>query len=199
MNDFSGAPRAIAWHLPWTWQRAARWVFAGGMLGLMTACSIGSGTGLMALDPPETSQSRSIWAAFSPVDSLQPELVWEPPAADPGTEIQETPISSVRYELRIWQTQGGYEGELVYTRSALVSNRHRVEEPLLPGTRYLWSVRAEYERDGTVMLTPWATSRSLLDGTTVPNPACYRFVTPASVAAGASSVPGSVGGDPDDD
>ena len=180
-------------------QRAARWVFTGGMLALMAACSIRSGTGLTALDPPETSQPRSIWAAFTPVESLQPELVWEPLAGDPGTEMQESPISSVRYELRIWQTQGGYEGKLVYSRRALVSNRHRVEQPLLPGTRYLWSVRAEYERDGTVMLTPWATSRSLLDGTTVPNPACYRFVTPASVAAGASSVLGSAGRDPDDD
>lgn len=144
------------------------------LLCLEMGCSIQLATGLVPLEPPVERENRSIWTAFTPVDSLQPILAWEPLEL----AAEEQPAKPVRYELRIWQTRGGYEGQLVYSKEQLVSTRHRVEQPLTPATRYLWSVRAAYERDGALWLTPWATSNALVDGATVPNPGCYRFLTP---------------------
>ncbi len=149
------------------------------LYSLTSGCSFQPSRGLTPLEPAVQHKARSIWTAYTPVDTLQPVLAWEPFAAERDPTAAADPVSAVRYEVRIWQTRGGYEGRLVYTRNDLVATGHQVEEPLAPATRYLWSVRAIYERGGVLQLTPWATSSALVDDATVPNPGCYRFRTPA--------------------
>jgi hypothetical protein len=149
------------------------------LYSLASGCSFQPSRGLTPLEPAVEHQARSIWTAYTPVDTLQPVLAWEPFVADREPLVAADPVSAVRYEVRIWLTQGGYEGRLVYSRNDLVTTRHRVEEPLAPASRYLWSVRAIYERGGVLQLTPWAASSALVDDATVPNPGCYRFRTPA--------------------
>lgn len=146
-------------------------------------CAVQSATWLTVLEPVPERQTFSIWQGYTLVDSLQPVLAWEPFVLDRQNTIASGHATesarSVRYELRIWETRGGYEGKLVYVREDLTATRHRVEHPLAPGSRFLWSVRATFERDRAVHVTPWGTSSRLLDAATVPNPACYRFATPA--------------------
>ena len=62
---------------------------------------------------------------------------------------------------------------------------HTVETPLESDTQYLWSVRARFELDGQLRVTPWGVLRlprqSLVDDSrsmSVPPRGYYRFVTP---------------------
>jgi hypothetical protein len=82
------------------------------------------------------------------VDSLRPTLRWEafPETADATT-----------YDLRIARAtnDGLAPGQLVYQRRGLAGTTHRLEEPLLPSTKYFWSVRARFVREGRTFTSIW--------------------------------------------
>lgn len=97
---------------------------------------------------------------FSSVDSRQPELRWSPfprsiDRREFGPELLQR-IDQVRYELRIWSVEGCERGRLLYSRRDLPAPAHRLEEPLPPGNRYFWSVRARFSFDGQTMLSRWS-------------------------------------------
>jgi hypothetical protein len=89
------------------------------------------------------------------VDSLQPTLKWESfprlRYLQGGTEKLQSRISNVTYELKVM----GTASELVYVRKGLVEPSHKIEIPLLPLTKYLWSVRSRFELDGRPKVTGW--------------------------------------------
>ena len=155
-------------------------------LALILLVSIaGCGTpkvGLQPQYPPIKKGMFALWGKFIEVDSLQPTLRWEPFLRQEDRDADQegflSGIEDVRYELRIWKTITASSGELVYARGRLTLPYHKLEEPLEPSTKYLWSVRAHFMRDGHPRTIEWGLAGFLLRGETVPNPSCFRFKTP---------------------
>jgi len=96
---------------------------------------------------------------FAQVDSLQPALQWKafPTARDiKANKIGElSRVSDVTYELKILRAQGSFQGDVVYTRTGLQEPSHHVECPLIPLTRYFWSVRVRFKLDDDYRETEW--------------------------------------------
>ena len=138
--------------------------------------------GLQAQYPPVKKGMFALWGEFIEVDSLQPTLRWESFPRQEDRDVDQegflSRIEDVRYELRIWKTTTASSGELVYARGGLTFPHHKVEEPLEPTTKYLWSVRAHFIFDGHPRTIEWGLAGLLLRGETVPNPSCFRFKTP---------------------
>lgn len=122
------------------------------------------------------------------VDSLQPTLRWEafPRAADlavPGSPLARA--RNIRYELRIARVpQNFYETrvfEPVYSRDDLPLPQHTLEQPLWPGSRYSWSVRARFDLDGLTRITPWSGQEPYTESITpIPLQSSHFFFTPGS-------------------
>lgn len=159
-----------------TW--ALAWVLAAVLGGCVSSSPIGPG----GLQPEVEKKLFSLWPEFTPVDSTTPRLAWEtfpdyldtrgiawPEGMEPDT---------VRYELMVWETVTGESGTLVYHVDGIAEPEHRIDRPLKPGTRYLWSVRASFTAGGQRRFSPWAQWSNILSMRTPPGPACYRFVTP---------------------
>jgi len=104
------------------------------------------------------------------VDTLQPTLRW---TSFPGEIVRQKldptvlqKISDVTYDLRIWDedvdqnskrrvwTQR-WRNQLIYERIDLGAPQHTLELPLVPASRYYWSVRARFVVDGRPMATRW--------------------------------------------
>lgn len=109
------------------------------------------------------------------VGSLQPTFQWEPfPGLEqsfkpfnrgvssygdkPFVEVGEGAVSDVTYEIKIWKAESGDSGDIAYHRSGIVGTSHRIETPLLPKTRYLWTIRARFLLNGEPRLTEWSMS-----------------------------------------
>ena len=96
---------------------------------------------------------------FVQVDSLQPVLRWKsfPTAKDIKADKtgQLSRITEVTYELRVSRAQDSFEGGVVYTRTGLQEPSHKVERPLIPLTRYFWSVRVRFMLDDNYRETGW--------------------------------------------
>jgi hypothetical protein len=152
------------------------------LIALITGCGTPR-VGLQPQYPPFEKGMFAIWGKFVEVDSLQPTLQWEPfPRQDDRDADQEgflSRIEEVTYELRIWKTVTANSGELVYARVRLALPYHKLEEPLEPSTKYLWSVRSHFMRDGHPRTIEWGLAGYLLRGEVVPNPSCFRFATPS--------------------
>jgi len=140
---------------------------------------------------------------FVRVESLQPTVRWEafPRQQDreADTEGLLSRIGTVTYELKIWRSSDDYipmylPSHLIYSRQGLAQPSHRIEQPLQPNTKYLWSVRACFELDGQPRVTEWGLSRepplvpvgsaktnppSPRRSPSIPNPNYYRFKTPS--------------------
>ena len=136
------------------------------------------------------------------VDSLQPAFRWEsfPRPEDLRNEEDGLlgQIQKVTYDLKIWRVQDGYPPKAslnrqtfpeplhapVYYRQGLPEPLHKIEEPLEPSTKYIWSVRARFEVDGGTRVIPWAgfwpiRRRYYQRVAFVPNnPIYYGFKTP---------------------
>lgn len=154
-----------------------RWIRAFACIAPLLAIACGLPVkGLGPKSPPVEIGLFSKLPVFTKVDSLTPELSWYPLS----DEDLLSPPTDVTYELRIWKTQGGSSGELVYLRRALVETHHRLEVPLEPASTYLWSVRASFTLDGRRQVTEWAGAGQLLQDQTVPNASGFRFQTPAA-------------------
>jgi hypothetical protein len=113
---------------------------------------------------------------FPMVDSLQPLLRWD--AFPRARDSQDA--DAVTYDLKVWRMEDCARGALAYERSGLPLPEHRLEAPLVPGTRYFWTFRARYTVYGRVAATPWS---FFAPGTTcelaeVPDGQWHRFVTP---------------------
>lgn len=149
-------------------------------------CTSVSGTAIEFIEPPDCAPclvSRKIYggwlqptdstkalAAIPVVESLSPNLEWEPFPVQPD---------KVTYDLRLWRAKAGVsrvEAEsVVYERHDLTEPSHRIKTDLEPSTHYLWAVRANVKRDGESQPTRW--SYQIL-ATTRGKPRYYHFVTP---------------------
>jgi hypothetical protein len=128
--------------------------------------------------------SFKLWSEFVEVDSLQPTLRWQPfsRAEDRSSDKEgnRDRVENVSYELRVWKTVSGYSGRLVYARDGLIIPYHELDQALDPSSRYLWTVRARFMLDGLPQVTEWGLAGYLLRGNVIPNPSCFRFITPTS-------------------
>lgn len=113
--------------------RRCLWLAALGFLGL-TACTFSTMTvGITPTYPTEWKVLESI----PTVDRDQPIFSWEP-AAEPG----------IRYDFIIYEAHAINPssnewaiGREFYYREGLEQAEHRLEDPLVPGRAYYWSVR----------------------------------------------------------
>ena len=151
------------------------------LLVFVTGCGTPK-VGLQAQYPPVKKGMFALWGKFIEVDSLQPTLRWEPfPRQEDRDADQEGVLSGIEvitYELRIWKTITASAGELAYARGRLTLPYHKLEEPLEPSTKYLWSVRSHFMLNGKPRTIEWGLAGYLLRGEVVPNPSCFRFKTP---------------------
>lgn len=96
----------------------------------------------------------------SPVGSLTPVLTWEPtPQALPGGTNPWASAADIRYDLRVWNSDGEVPKDLAYERVGLAEARHEVETPLAPGSVYFWSVRVRAMVAGHLRSTPWSMAK----------------------------------------
>ncbi|MEN8132980.1 MAG: hypothetical protein ABFS45_22940, partial [Pseudomonadota bacterium] len=147
-------------------------------------CSSISSICLQPEYPPFEKGNFELWGEFVEVNSLQPTLRWQrfPRAEDhdADTEGNLDLIDDVSYELRVWKTVHGNSGRLVYARAGLRTTSHALEQPLVPSTKYIWTVRARFLLNGRYQVNEWGLAGYLLRGDVVPNRSCFRFITPAS-------------------
>ncbi len=112
--------------------------------------------------------------AFVPVDSLQPTLRWESFPRSKDLEQKIGQVENVVYQLRILGK------EFTYARDDLREPCHRMDVPLKPSEKYLWTVRACFELKGENRCTVWgALSKWEYWTFSHPNSWSYRFQTPA--------------------
>ena len=144
----------------------------------------GCGTPKAGLQPeyPQFKKGMfALWGEFIEVDSLQPTLRWQPFPRQQDRDTDEkrylSRIEGVTYELRVWKTITASSGGLVYSRENLRLPYHKLEETLEASTKYLWSVRAHFVRDGRPHTIEWGMAGFLLRDEVVPNPSCFRFKT----------------------
>lgn len=142
------------------------------------------------LIPAEALQARTVRDGFMNLPrtewprpgTLQPLLQWEPfpRACDVAAAPEDMArVERVRYDVMVVREQDAAQGGAVYRRSGLPDNSHEVETPLLPGSDYLWTVRARFELDGRERVTEWATLyRAPRDELAAPPVLAYRFRTP---------------------
>jgi len=147
----------------------------------------------------EAAQDKLDWVK---VDSLQPTLQWEPfpgtteayagAGVKPFVVVDQSLVSDITYDMKIWAVSKGAPGEVVYEREGIVGPSHRIETPLQPKTKYNWSVRGRFKLDGKTRVTEWSLSQipclpsyglacargaAQLTGT-IPPLNYYRFRTP---------------------
>lgn len=149
-----------------------------------TGCGKPGFVGLRPDNPPIVRKGFSLFANYVEVDTLTPTFRWQPLAIEPESQSSQHPpirIEKVTYELRIWRTVPDGYGKLVYAREDLTTTEHKLERPLAPGTRYLWSVRAHFHIDSRCRTTEWTLAGYLLRSETVPNGSCLRFKTPSEI------------------
>lgn len=95
------------------------------------------------------------------IDTLQPTLAWNafrfPDQTADGAKGM-TRATTLGYEVCIWRQhqpdQGSPRG-CIYRHRGGPETSHRVEAPLLPETRYFWSVRMRFKVDNDEFLTGW--------------------------------------------
>ncbi len=98
---------------------------------------------------------------FVQVDSLRPTLQWKsfPTAknikADKNGDFSR--ICEVTYDLKIWRAEDPPNEDAIYYRTRLETASHKIESPLIPLTRYFWSVRVRFKLHGREIETNWST------------------------------------------
>ncbi len=119
------------------------------------------------------------------VGSLRPMLAWtaQPVPGERERDLLPALTGPVTYDLRIWRAAiAGRPPLLVYERTGLTEPSHRIDRPLEPATRYLWTVRAVFATADGPRITVW--SRPLVPGVlprsnVVPEVGRFVFSTPA--------------------
>lgn len=106
--------------------------------------------GLQILDPPPKGKR------LVKVKSNQPVLKWA--AYEPSLGLGS--ITNLTYELRIWAlTEENDFGSVVYAQSGLAETSHAVAVPLPRRSKFIWSVRANFTRNGRPAISSWAMRR----------------------------------------
>ena len=177
-----------------------KFVLIFALLLLATSCSMKAPVfGLKPEYPENRIDTDEI--LFVKVDSLQPTLRWESfPRPQDSIENKEEMIylmRNVTYDLKIWSAEGDCPYAIIYSKQGLREPYYKLEEPLEPCSKYLWTIRARFEIDGKVRVTEWGISqrgvshqiyhhmdKGINSSTAlgrrspiVPNPALYRFKT----------------------
>jgi len=133
----------------------------GGAIG---GVSGGVGGGMRSTPPPDSDAIiYDTWKGirFAQIDSVKPTLQWKsfPTArdikADESGDLSR--VCEVTYDLKIWGAEDPPNEEIIYYRTQLENSSHRIESPLIPLTRYFWSVRARFKLDGREIETNWST------------------------------------------
>jgi hypothetical protein len=98
---------------------------------------------------------------FVQVDSLKPTLQWKsfPTAKDINADKSGdlSRICEMTYDLKIWRAEDLLNEDIIYSRTQLENASHKIESPLIPLTRYFWSVRVRFKLDGRDIETNWST------------------------------------------
>lgn len=96
---------------------------------------------------------------LEPLDTLQPELAWQ---AFPAEEDLVHPewarfkkAEDVVYDLQLYVDQRNSVSSSIDTHYGITQARYQFETPLDPCQTYNWRVRARFEVDGIVYVTPW--------------------------------------------
>lgn len=170
----------------------------------LTACSAPT-FGLKPVYPKTlcSKPSHQCTILFREVDSLQPVLRWEvfPPEGIRRSSDADliNRITNVTYELNVWLSENDYPSSLIYSRRGLPEPWHEIEKPLLPCTKYLWTVRARFLVNGKERVSEWGISawpwfwqdpakaytKTEVSGNeivkrspVIPHPNLYRFMAP---------------------
>lgn len=165
---------------------------------MLVGCSTVTVAGLKPIYPQPVRGDSG--GDFFEVDSLQPTFRWESFPRPQDLRKDENGLlgrfQNVTYDLKIWRAQASFSPKasttrqtfpepshkLIYYRQGLAEPVHKIEKPLAPLTRYIWSVRARFEVDGGTRVIPWAAiwrSRIAQRSSVVPHhPTYYRFKTP---------------------
>ena len=133
--------------------------------GAVSGISGGLEGGNSSMPPPEDGTimyDYDPWTGiqFVQVDSLKPTLQWKsfPTAedikADKTDELSR--ITEVTYDLKIWRAEDPSNKVIIYSRTQLENSSHKIESPLIPLTRYFWSVRVRFKLDGRDINTNWS-------------------------------------------
>ncbi|MGL1863576.1 MAG: hypothetical protein OCC46_13715 [Pseudodesulfovibrio sp.] len=156
------------------------------LLALLILSLAGCGaprSGLQAEQPPVKRSAFSLFADFIEVESLTPTMRWQTIGQvlmeKEAQRVNLVDLSDITYELRIWETETEYSGDLVYSRTGITTPYHTLETSLAPSQKFLWSVRAHFLMDGKKRMSEWGLTGYLLQDEPVPNPACFRFKTPS--------------------
>lgn len=172
-------------------QRSRKRIWPLGLLFFFGACAPGAVIGLRPEYPPIGQLFRDAGYDFVEVDSLQPTFRWEAfprkqdIAGDKDGVLSQ--LSDVTYDLEIWRAgyTFQYPAERVYAKRGLTEASHRIEQPLAPGTRYSWTVRARFQVHGEPRVIEWGMYewedrrlRQPFDDL-FPSPRYFRFTTPA--------------------
>jgi hypothetical protein len=143
-------------------------LLAIGILLCAAAC-----TRFHGLRPVEPSVGRP--AHYPKVDSLQPTLAWKA-SPEPGARYDLAICPSESATLLAGRT--GSPGDAVYYREGIEQTAHKVETPLAPRTKYLWSVRVRTESG----VSDWSTYDYMYGGRVgeqyLEKRLPYRFRTP---------------------
>ncbi len=132
--------------------------------GAVSGISGGVEGGTHGMPPPDSDAiGYDIWKGirFAQVDSLKPTLQWKsfPTAkdikADKSGDLSR--IREVTYDLKIWRAEDPPNEDIIYRRTQLENASHKIESPLIPLTRYFWSVRVRFKLDGREIETNWST------------------------------------------
>ena len=147
---------------------------------IIAGCGKPALVGLHPDDPPVTRKGLSLLTDFVEVDTLTPTFRWHPLtiSVNPSNDNEPARLDNITYEIRIWRTVSSEGGKLVYLRKQLTATEHRIEQPLLSGTCYYWSVRAHFDINGHARTTEWTLAGYPLRSDTVPSESCLRFKTP---------------------
>ena len=143
-------------------------LLATGILLCTAAC-----TRFYGLEPLEPGVGRP--SHYKKVDSLQPTLAWRA-APEPGARYDLVICPSESATIRVGHT--GTPGDAVYYREGIEHTSHRVETPLAPRTKYLWSVRVRTGQG----VSDWSTYNYMHGGRIgdqyLEEHLPYRFCTP---------------------
>ncbi len=139
---------------------AAGGAAAGGAVG---GVSGGVEGGARSTPSPDSGITYDTWEGtrFVQVDSPKPTLQWKsfPTAKDIKADKKGdlSRIREVTYDLKIWRAEDPLNEDTIYRRTRLVNASHKIESPLIPLTRYFWSVRVRFKLDGREIETNWST------------------------------------------
>jgi hypothetical protein len=115
----------------------------------------------MELPGPSAISPGSSFFRPPTIDTLQPTLVWNAftiPDETADAAGGMTRATTLGYEVCIWrqhQVERKLPAGCIYRHRGGPETSHAVEAPLLPETRYSWSVRMRFKVDNEQYLTGW--------------------------------------------